>query len=126
METSIIISRAISVIYLASGFAVLAGTLNFYDLIRNLDDSPALSFVSGAAGSAIGIILVSIHNIWPSDWRLLITLISWCFLLGGITVIVFPKILNKMNFPFLRLRIFGLPMIFVGLLFGYFGFIGAP
>jgi hypothetical protein len=123
VELSILISKIIAVIYLSSGIAVLLGQLNFNNITRDFDKSPALTFVAGSLGIIIGIVLVEYHNNWFNNWTVLITIISWFFLIGGIIVVIFPKslsYLSKYNQPTL---VWGIFMICIGLLFGYFGFI---
>jgi hypothetical protein len=38
----------------------------------------------------IGILLVVSHNMWCSDWRVLVTLLSWITLIKGIVYLAFP------------------------------------
>ena len=52
-----------------------------------LSDQPLMMF-SGAIAMMIGLLIVVTHNVWVSDWPLLITLIGWILpiilpLLGG-------------------------------------------
>ena len=59
-------------------------------IINYLEDQ---KFVILAAFIAIIIGLVNIlaHNIWESDWRLIITLIGWIALFEGLLLFTFPK-----------------------------------
>ncbi|WP_111707766.1 hypothetical protein [Lutibacter citreus] len=49
----------------------------------------------------IGLLNILIHNIWEANWKLIITLIGWAFLLEGIVRFSFPrtslKTLNALN-----------------------------
>lgn len=122
MDLSILIAQVISVIYISTGIAVLLGTVNFNEIVSDLEESPALTFIAGSAGIIIGLILIEYHNFWVKNWTVLITLISWLFLVGGIVVVIFPKALSYysgiLNFP----RLLGTFMIIFGMVFGYFGF----
>ena len=42
----------------------------------------------------IGIILIEYHNIWIMNWNVLITIISWLFLIGGVIVVIIPNSLS--------------------------------
>ena len=123
MELSILIAKIISVIYISSGIAVLIGTVNLDELVNNLEKSPALTFIAGCAGIIFGVLLVQYHNIWGKNWTVLITIISWFMLVGGILVVVFPKTLLYYKNLVTGSRFWGIFMIIFGMLFAYFGFI---
>ncbi|MDE3046694.1 MAG: hypothetical protein KGJ02_08675 [Verrucomicrobiota bacterium] len=53
-----------------------------------LNDHP-LMMVSGAVGLILGLLVVVTHNVWVSDWPLLITLIGWVVLLQGMMKLCF-------------------------------------
>ena len=123
MELSILVSRIIAVVYISSGIAVFIGQLNFDNIVADLNKSTALTFIAGACGIIIGMVLVTYHNNWVKNWTVLITIISWIFLIGGLMVVVFPKSLSYMSKHYKHSRVWGIFMICFGLLFGYFGFL---
>ncbi len=123
MELSSLVAKIISMIYISSGIAVLIGTINFNDVVKDFEKSPALTFVAGSVGIIIGTILIEFHNIWIKDWTVLVTIISWLFLIGGLVVVIIPKSLTYFNNAYISSRIWGLCMISFGLIFGYFGFV---
>jgi hypothetical protein len=43
----------------------------------------------------IGLINIVIHNIWSSDWRIIITLFGWIALFKGIMFFSFPEIAKR-------------------------------
>lgn len=123
MELSILVAQVISVIYISSGISVLIGQLDFDNIATDLNKSRALTFIAGISGMIIGMILVKYHNNWVRDWTVLITIISWVFLIGGLIVVILPKSLSYMSRYYKHSRAWGIFMICFGLLFGYFGFI---
>ena len=123
MELSILIAKIISVIYISTGIAVLIGTINFKDIVNDFEKSPALTFVAGSVGIFIGIILIEYHNIWVMNWNVLITIISWLFLIGGVIVVIIPKSLSYYKVFIKSSWLLGILMIIFGMVMGYFGFI---
>ena len=122
MALSIFIAKIISIIYISSGIAVLIGTVDLNKLVEEFDKSPTMTYLAGCFGIIFGMILVNYHNHWVSNWTVLITLIAWIMLIGGILVIVFPKsILHYKKFA-TGSRYWGIFMILLGIVFGYFGF----
>ncbi|MCF7806994.1 MAG: hypothetical protein K9N38_00555 [Candidatus Marinimicrobia bacterium] len=122
MELSILIARTISIIYVSTGIAVIIGTLDYNKIVKGLIDSQALNFFFGAVAITAGVFLVEHHNLWEQNWTLIITLISWGLLLGGILVVIFPKFLARYNQLIKNSRLLGAFMTLFGLLMGYFGF----
>ena len=122
MELSILMARIIAVIYVAAGIGVLIGQIDFKKLATEFSESTALTYSAGSFAIIIGMILIHHHNIWVADWRVLITIISWMFLVGGIQIVVLPKSLLFFGKYYKHSPVWGIFMICLGLLFGYFGF----
>ena len=123
MELSILIAKIISIIYISAGIGVLIGTINFNNIITDLKNSAALTYIAGSIGIILGMILIEYHNIWVKNWTILITIISWLFLIGGVTIVIIPKSLSIGKDLLLNHRLVGIFMIAFGIVFGYFGFI---
>lgn len=60
-----------------------------------LGSAPLLTF-SGFISLVIGLLIVIRHNIWVSEWPVLITLVGWITLLQGLMRIFFPDAFVKM------------------------------
>ena len=123
MELSILAAKIIAVIYISSGIAVLIDQINFENIAADFNKSTALTFTAGSFSIIIGMVLVKYHNHWIKNWTVLITMISWAFLIGGLIVVVFPKSLSYFSKYYKHSLVWGILMICFGLLFGYFGFI---
>ena len=122
MELSILIAKEIAIIYIVAGIAEIIGQLNFQNIVNDLSGSPSLTLITGFIATIVGLVLVLYHNLWNSNWTILITIISWMFLLGGILIIIYPKVLLVIGKIYRHSPIWGIIMICFGLLFGYFGF----
>ena len=123
MDLSVLVAKIISAIYISAGLSVLLGNLDFNKIVEDFEKSSALTFIAGAVGLGCGVTMLQFHNIWTNDWRVLITLISWGMLLGGFTVVVWPRSLSWFSGIYKISRLWGIVMIAFGLLFGYFGFV---
>jgi hypothetical protein len=122
MDFSVVVARIIAAIYIASGIAVVFGRLNFSEIAEEFRESPALTFVAGSFGVITGIVLVGYHNLWVGDWTVLVTVIGWFMLLGGLSVVIFPESLSYVSRYYRHSPLWGVMMICFGLLLGYFGF----
>ena len=123
MELSTLIAKIFSLIYITSGLAILLGTLKIRDFIDQFEKAPILTFLSGCIAIIFGMILVNYHNIWLLNWTVLITIISWLMLFIGIIFVILPNSIAYLK-KFIRATPFwGIPMLILGLIFAYFGFI---
>ncbi|MBL8846671.1 MAG: hypothetical protein JNN24_12955 [Hyphomicrobium zavarzinii] len=60
---------------------LLTGTLN----------SPEFIFFSGIFTLLAGLAIVRVHNIWSAEWTVLITVLGWLCVVGGILRIIWPE-----------------------------------
>jgi hypothetical protein len=101
------------------------------DLYRRvLDDTfknAALAYFMGFTAVIIGLLIVNYHNTWAWNWTVLVTILGWLALVKGILIIAFPRFVESYSKLILAgrgLQLFPYVAVFIGLLFGYFGFVG--
>ena len=126
METSILIAKIISVIYLSVGVGGIVSADHYRRIQDDMFKNTALTYFMGCTAAIIGCLIVNYHNIWEHNWTVVITIIGWLALIKGVTIIVFPKLLQRFSKPFFEGRLFTiLPYVWIllGLMFGYFGFV---
>jgi hypothetical protein len=63
---------------------------------------PALIFVSGFPLFVAGLAIVRAHNRWAGGWPLLVTILGWLTLLGGLSRILFPTRLADIAVPLVQ------------------------
>ena len=126
METSILIAKIISVIYLSFGVGLIFNTSFYKKGIEKLLDSASFTILAGMIAVIIGIVIIEFHNIWEKNWTIVITIIGWIALIKGILLLTFPKsmVFFKPMFQLENLYKFLAPLVILfGLIFAYFGFI---
>lgn len=62
---------------------------SFPPLAERVSRDPALVFVSGILLFGAGLAIVRIHNRWTNGWPMLVTVLGWLFVLGGLARILF-------------------------------------
>lgn len=125
METSILIAKIASVIYLACGVALINNNMNLDEAYKSLEKSKLNSTYLGIFDIVIGTLIVSYHNFWSWDWTVLITIIGWVLLVEGVCYILFPKTLLAIYRKLPKSQIgWGIVTLLPGLFLGYFGFFG--
>lgn len=124
MELSILVAKILALYYLAVGVGVLSGKVKADKMIKSFEDSPGLTLISGLFMIIIGALLVEYHNIWVKDWTVLITIIAWAILIKGVLFIAAPQMLYSFKGMYKNMKpSWGIFVIALGLLFGYFGFL---
>jgi hypothetical protein len=95
VDVSIFLSKALGLYLLIVGSGMLINPRIrsiFLDIMKN----HTLLYMSDFMGLVMGILIVTSHNIWVFDWRLIITLIGWLTLVKGTLRVVFPHLGNPL------------------------------
>jgi hypothetical protein len=65
-------------------------------LAEQISRDPGLIFVSGILLFVAGLAIVRAHNIWTGGWPVLVTVLGWLTVLGGLLRMLFPTQLAAM------------------------------
>lgn len=106
--------------YLIIFFTILSfNPKRILQLLKDLQDQKFVILISFMA-IIIGLLNILTHNIWESNWRLIITLLGWTSLIIGLSLFIFPartsKFLENFNVKFVQLMYMLLLIIGVFLL----------
>ena len=94
METSIFLAKFWGW-YLIIFFLVLSfNPKRIRQIFEDLKDQKFVILIAFMA-IVIGLLNVLFHNTWESDWTVIITLIGWGALLGGLLLLAFPNLIAK-------------------------------
>ncbi|MEA2779846.1 MAG: hypothetical protein QOK29_1390 [Rhodospirillaceae bacterium] len=80
----------------AIALGMLLNLRSFPLLAVQVSHEPALIFLSGILLFVAGLAIVRVHNIWAGGWPVLVTVLGWLALLGGLIRILFPTGLARM------------------------------
>ena len=126
MQRSIYLAKLIGPIMLVVGLGMLLNGVAYRTIFEQFLRSYALIYFSGVAGMLIGLALVHAHNEWRADWRILITLIGWFALIGGIFRTLVPQeavaIASSVYAHAVTLMIAGFVALVLGGVLSYFGY----
>ncbi len=125
METSILVAKIISLIYVCMGLGFLFNPTYFKKSLNGMLDNSGFMIFGGIMSLMVGFLLVNYHNVWVMDWMVVITIIGWIALIKGVTIFLMPKFLitfARNMYKNLPMRVFGTCTMFFGLIMGYFGF----
>lgn len=125
METSIFISKILSVVYIIVGLGMLLRTEFYKKMIEDINKNPSFMYLGGVMALAIGLVITNLYNRWEANWTILITLIGWIAIIKGVVILLFPKQMIKFSEKMLEksLKAWGVFAVGTGLVFAYFGYL---
>ena len=74
----------------AMAVAMLLNLRSLPMLTEELSREPMLILVSGVLLFVAGLAIVRAHNRWEADWAVLVTVLGWLAVLGGLVRMLFP------------------------------------
>jgi uncharacterized membrane protein HdeD (DUF308 family) len=90
MATTKMIAGLVGPTLLAIGLAMLINAGRFPEMAKQIGNDPGLIFVSGVLLLVAGLAIVRVHNFWSGGWRVVVTVLGWLALIGGILRMFLP------------------------------------
>jgi hypothetical protein len=90
MTTSKTIGGLLGPTLVALGLALLLNIGSMPAIAAQFADNSALIFVTGILLFVAGVAIVRAHNVWSGGWPVLVTVLGWVALVGGIGRMFFP------------------------------------
>jgi hypothetical protein len=90
MTTSKMIAGLIGPTLIAIAAGMLLNLGSFPALAEQISRDPGLIFVSGILLFVAGLAILRAHNIWAGGWPVLVTVLGWLAILGGLLRMLFP------------------------------------
>jgi len=90
MTTSKMIAGLIGPTLIAIAAGMLLNLGSFPALAEQISRDPGLIFVSGILLFVAGLAILRAHNIWVGGWPVLVTVLGWLAILGGLLRMLFP------------------------------------
>lgn len=97
METSLFLAKLIGPVLIVIGVGLLLKQTEFREMATDFLSSRALIFVSGLLTLVTGLAIVLTHNVWEFNWPVIITILGWLSVFGGVFRILFPDSVQSMG-----------------------------
>lgn len=122
---SVLIARLIGPWFVALGLGLLLNRRFYVDAVVQGTHSPVVIFLAGSATLLGGLAILNAHRSWTADWRVIVTIIGWLFVIAGSIRIVLPAIASSVAAGIYAgttaLAVTGIVVLIVG---GYLSFEG--
>ena len=125
VNLTIFLAKIYGLVFTAVGLGMLINAKYYRKNIDDLLKNPGVMYLGGFMALVVGFLIVTYHNLWVKDWRILITIFGWIGLIKGVTLIVFPKKAMELSASMLKkdnFTIYGVIALLLGIIVGYFGF----
>ena len=96
MCLSIFLAQVIGCFIFFVSVAMLVHHQRFKKTMNDFLASHSMVAFSGNLSLLLGLLVVISHNIWVSEWPVVITIVGWIVLLQGLMRIFFPEAFVKM------------------------------
>lgn len=101
MTSSRYIARLMGPVLVAIGIGMVVGIVTdgegYLVLMKEFLGSRALIFLTAVLTLVAGLAIVNAHNLWVPDWRLVVTVLGWLFILRGVFALVFPALVQHLG-----------------------------
>lgn len=93
MEISIYLARFWGSLFIILGLGSVF--IKFLGRVIEYTEDRTITISTGYITFLLGLITVTLHNIWVTDWRVAITILGWGTLIKGVLKVGFPGHINK-------------------------------
>jgi hypothetical protein len=97
MQRSIFLAKLIGPFLAVIGVALIFNADIFRTMAAEFLKSYAFIYLAGLLALTAGLAIVNTHNEWTADWRVVITILGWLCVIGGIVRIVFPNVVETLG-----------------------------
>ena len=94
MATSRYLAKLSGPIFVTIGIGMLVNGSFYRVLIGEALASHVLIYLSGVLSLLAGLAVVMAHNRWSGGWPVIITVIGWLMVIGGVIRIVVPQVVQ--------------------------------
>ena len=125
MEHSIFLAKVFSLYFITISLSMVFNRAYFIEAAFETVQAKGLSLLTALITLILGILLVLIHNVWVSDWRVLITIFSCLTLFKGIVRLLMPAKMHKLGDIYQHSFFYyfvAVVMLLLGIYLGSFGF----
>jgi hypothetical protein len=92
VPAAILIARLIGPLFAAIGLGMLLNSTFYAAAVGEGAHSPVLIAISGMATLVAGLAILNAHHAWTADWRVLVTVIGWMFIIAGLIRLIWPTL----------------------------------
>jgi hypothetical protein len=126
MSASTLIARLAGPVFLVMGLGMLFEAETVRALSQEFLANRALIYFAGMLTLVAGLAIVNTHNLWVYDWRVIITVLGWLSVIGGVFRLLLPGTVQQFGTGMLAtpntMVVGGLFTLLIGAVLSFFGY----
>lgn len=95
MDITVFLAQIWGPIMLAIGLGIFVSRKYYVKLYRDLEKEMLAVLLFGIAATALGIIQITVHNVWNTLPQMIVSLLGWGLLLKGLVFIIAPRFVDR-------------------------------
>jgi hypothetical protein len=92
MSAPVYIARLAGPVLVVIGTGVLLNLQHYIALIAEAVRSPMLIYIAGLLALTGGLAMLNAYRAWTADWRVVVTVLGWLMVIGGVFRIALPRL----------------------------------
>jgi hypothetical protein len=130
MERSHFLAKLIGPVFIVGGLGMLFNAALFQVMFERSLHDHMLIYLTGVLSLPAGLAIVVLHNRWKWHWPVMITVIGWLMVIGGIVRMLAPQTIEAFGLSLISYPNFfivdGGVAVLLGVLLSYFGYLDPP
>ena len=104
LAPSVFLAKVLGLFCVIITLARLTRPKEYEETMTELAKTPALIYLIGFAVFMSGVLVVVSHSVWVADWQVIITIMGWSALFGGITAMLLPEMMSRVMTTMSKLK----------------------
>jgi uncharacterized membrane protein len=96
MAPAVLIARLAGPLFVVIGLGILLNASFYTGMVVEAVHSPTLVYLSGVASLLAGVAILNAYRAWTASWRVIVTVLGWLCVIGGIMRIMLPQIITSL------------------------------
>ena len=92
MPAAVFMARLLGPTFVVIGAGILLNETFYAAMMVEAVHSPTLIYFAGVMALVPGLAMLNVYRAWTADWRVIVTILGWLMVIGGILRIVLPQI----------------------------------
>jgi hypothetical protein len=92
VSAPVYIARLAGPVLVVIGIGVLLNLQHYIALIAEAVRSPMLIYIAGLLALTGGLAMLNAYRAWTADWRVVVTVLGWLMVIGGVFRIALPRL----------------------------------
>jgi len=92
MPAPVFIARLIGPVFVVVGVGVLFNLGHYAAMVHEAVRSPTMIYFAGVIALFAGLATLNCYRAWTADWRVIVTVLGWLMIIGGVMRIVLPRL----------------------------------